>query len=65
MEDVVAQKNLIDQEIFLLYEQINNINAQIMAYGVMIADKQEELDVAETNLATLQDQNRARIRAME
>ena len=65
MEEVVAQKNLIDQEIFLLYEQINNINAQILAYGVMIADKQEELDVAEANLTTLQDQNRARIRAME
>ncbi|MBR5570305.1 MAG: peptidoglycan DD-metalloendopeptidase family protein [Oscillospiraceae bacterium] len=65
MEEVVDQKNLIDQEIFLLYEQIANINAQILAYGVMIADKQEELDIAEGNLATLQDQNRARIRAME
>ncbi len=65
MEAVVAQKNLIDQEIFLLYEQITNTNAQIMAYGVLIADKQAELDVAEANLNDLQQQNRARIRAME
>ncbi len=65
MEAVVAQKNLIDQEIFLLYEQITNTNAQIMAYGVLIADKQAELDVAEANLSDLQKQNKARIRAME
>lgn len=65
MEAVVAQKNLIDQEIFLLYEQITNTNAQIMAYGVLIADKQAELDEAEANLSQLQEQNKTRIRAME
>ena len=65
MEAVVAQKNLIDQEIFLLYEQIANTNAQIMAYSVMIADKQAELDIATEKLTTLQQQNKERIRAME
>ena len=65
MEEVVAQKDLIDQEIFLLHEQIANTNAQIMAYSVMIADKQAELDSAQSRLTTLQQKNKARIRAME
>lgn len=65
MEEVVAQKNLIDQEIFLLYEQTVNINAQITHYGSLIADKQAELDAAQTRLSQLQEQNKSRIRAME
>lgn len=65
MEAIVAQKNLLDREIFLLHEQIANTNAQIMAYSAMIADKQAELDEAESRLADLQEKNRARIRAME
>ncbi len=65
MEEVVAQKDLIDQEIFLLHEQIANTNAQIMAYSVMIADKQAQLDSAQSRLSTLQQKNKARIRAME
>ena len=65
MEKIVAQKNLIDQEIALLHEQIATINEQIGAYGVLIADKQEELTEAEEKLAALREKNRERIRAME
>ena len=65
MEAVVAQKNLIDQEIFLLCEQTININAQIVHYGSLIADKQAELDEATARLTQLQSQNKIRIRAME
>lgn len=65
MEEVVEQKNLIDQEIFLLYGQVANINTQIIVYGDLIADKQEELDAAEDRLLKLQEQNKLRIRAME
>lgn len=65
MEAVVKQKNLIDQEIFILYEQTANINTQITAYGALIADKQEELDAAQKRLDELQAQNKKRIRAME
>ena len=65
MEQVVEQKNLIDQEIFLLYGEIANINTQIMAYGELIADKQDELNAAEKRLEDLQAQNKLRIRAME
>ena len=65
MEAIVAQKNIIDQEVFLLHEQVDNINAQITAYSALIADKQEELDRTQARLEELQVQNQARIRAME
>ena len=65
MEEIVAQKNLIDQEVFMLNQQIINLNNQIAEYGFLIADKQEELETAEAHLAKLQEQNKARIRAME
>ena len=47
MEAIVAQKNIIDQEVFLLHKQVTNINNMISAYNVLIADKQEELDASE------------------
>ncbi len=65
IKDIMAQKNLIDQQVGLLYTQINNLNAQIAAYNVLIADKQEELNLAEKKLAELTEKNRERIRAME
>ena len=65
MEEIVAQKNLIDQEVFMLNQQIINLNNQIAEYGLLIADKQDELDLAEAHLVELQEQNKARIRAME
>ena len=65
MKDVVAQKDRIDQQVFLLYEQIDNVNEQISAYSVLIADKQEELDEAEARYAELSEKNRERVRAME
>lgn len=65
MEKIVAQKDLIDQEVFLLNQQIDNINAQISEYGLLIADKQDELEEAEEHLLQLQEKNKERIRAME
>ena len=65
MEQMIAQKNLIDQEIFELYQQEQNINEQISAYSVLIADMQLELEEAERRLAELNEKNRERIRAME
>ena len=65
MEAVVAQKNLIDQEIFLLYEQVVNINSQITRFRTLIAEKQVELDAAQKNLDELRERNKKRIRAME
>ena len=63
--DIIAKKNVIDQEIQLLSEQITNINDQISAFNLLIADKQDELDTAEDRLETLNQENKSRIRAME
>lgn len=65
MEAVVAQKNTIDQEIFMLYEKMANLNEQIATYNLLIADKQDELDKEEARLAQLNEDNKERIRAME
>ena len=38
IQRMVDEKNVIDQEIFLLYQQIDNINNQIATYSMLIAD---------------------------
>ena len=65
IEQMVVEKNIIDQEIFLLYQQINNTNNQIATYSMLIADKQEELTAAEERYSTLLADNKERIQAME
>ncbi len=63
--DIISRKNVIDQEIQLLYTQIENMNEQLAAYNILIADKQDELDVAEDRYAVLNEENKIRIRTME
>ena len=63
--DLVARKAIIDQEIFLLYSQIDLINEQINSFALLIADKQDELDDAQSLYDALSEEHRARIRAME
>lgn len=63
--NIIAKKNVIDQEIQLLYTQIANITDQIAAYNTLIADKQDELDNAQTRYLQLNEENRVRIRTME
>ena len=65
MLNMVAEKDLIDQEIAILTEKIDNINAQIMSYGLLIADKQDELDKAQKDLRELTQKHKERIQAME
>ena len=65
IEEMVDHKNNIDQQIGLLYTEIDNINAQIRSYTELIAANQEELDAAEARLADLNEKNKERIRAME
>lgn len=65
ISDIVAKKNLIDQEIGNLHAQIDNINDQITAYGVLIADKQDELDNAQQHYDELNEAYKVRIRTME
>ena len=63
--DIISRKNVIDQEIQLLYTQIRNMNDQLAAYNILIVDKQDELDVAEDRYTALSEENKIRIRTME
>ena len=65
IQDLVDQKDAIDQEIVLLNSQIININEQITAYGQLIADTQDEMDLAQYVLNGLNQKYKERIRAME
>ncbi len=65
IEAMVAYKNSVDQEIFLLYSQMENLNQQITAYTALIAQTQAELDEAQRALEELNVRYRARVRAME
>ena len=65
LDALIAEKSVLEQEIFLLGQEEDAINEQISAYNLLIADKQEELDAAQAKLTELQEQNRDRICAME
>lgn len=65
MEQIVAQKNIIDQQIALLNEQIRNASDRITAQNLLIADNQDQLDMAQADLAQLRAAFKERIRAME
>ena len=65
MESIINQKTIIDQQVALLYAEISNVNTQIAAYSLLIADKQRELEQAQARLAELNKKNKERIRAME
>lgn len=63
--NIIAKKNVIDQEIHLLQVEVTNITEQISAFNILIADKQDELDTAEARYEQLNEENRTRIRTME
>ena len=65
IDQIVAQKNALDQEIFLLNQQVQNLSKQITVYNGLIADKQTELDTATARWDELSQQYKARVRAME
>lgn len=65
MESMVAEKNAIDQEMTLISSKIENTNEQIRAYSQLIADTQDELDVAQKELRALSEAHRERVRVME
>lgn len=65
IQDIVDQKAIIEQQAGILKEQTDNLNEQIAAYAVLIADKQTELEKAEAQVEILHEQYKERIRAME
>ncbi len=65
IRDIVSRKNGIDQQIALLHTQIKNVQQQVSAFNLLLADKQEELDLAQERLERLNKEYKNRIRAME
>lgn len=65
IDEILAQKDLIDQEIFLLNEQLGLTDRQIISSTALIAQTGQELQWAEDALEQLQKANVKRIRAME
>ena len=65
MEAIMEQKAVLEQQIALLQDEISNVNSQIATYSLLIADKQDELEEAETHLQFLTEKHKERLRAME
>ena len=64
-QSTIEQKSGIDQQIRVTEQEIENANAQITQYSLLIAEKQRELEKAEAEKEELNRRNKARIRAME
>lgn len=62
---LVAQKQILDQQVFLLHQNISVQDKQIRAYADLIAEQQITLERAEETLSELNDKYKLRIRAME
>ena len=65
IEEMVAYKNSLDTQVFLLYTEMENLDELIRQYTLMIAQTQTELDEAQENLEQLTAKYKARIRTME
>ena len=65
INQLLAKKDALEQEIFLLNEQAQNLSKQITAYNTLIADKQAELDTATAHWEELSQKHKERVRAME
>lgn len=65
IQEMVEQKSILDQQAAALYEEIQLVNEKISAQSILIADKQDELEIANDKLAELKKKNIERIRAME
>ena len=64
-QTIVSQKADIDQQMEMSRQKIENLNAQIQQYNLLIAEKQNELDDAVTREESLTAQYKARLRSME
>ena len=65
IKGIVGEKENIENQINLIYKEIDNLNELISAYNTLIADKQVELDAAQQRFDDLNAKNKERVRAME
>ena len=61
----ITNKAILDQQIALINQQVLNTNQQLNALKMLIADKQDEYDLAEAEHRTLNQKYIDRIRVME
>ena len=61
----LAKRDLLEEQIYVVQQELNNINAQIAMYDQLIAQKSEELAKAEADEAAQFDLFCRRIRSME
>lgn len=61
----IEQKAMIDKRIQVTEAEIRNANSQIQQYGLLIAEKQTELETAQAEQAQLNERYKTRLRAME
>lgn len=64
-KSVVDRKYDIDRQVQQTEKEMENRNLQIRQYGLLIAEKQRELEQAEENHRAQYDRYRARLRTME
>ena len=64
-QTTIEEKSAIDQQIRITEQEIDNANAQISQYSLLIAEKQRELEEALDRQEELNERNKARLRAME
>ena len=64
-QTLIEKKADIDQQISMSRQTIDNLNAQIQSYSILIANKQEELDASLAESDRLNEQYKIRIRSME
>lgn len=65
IQAMIEQKAILDQQISAMDEQIQLVCKKIAAQSILIADKQDELDVANEKLNIMRAENIDRIRSME
>ena len=63
--NMMENKKNLELQYGLLHSQVKNLNAQIAAYTLLIAEKQEAVVKAEKHLKELNELHKFRIRAME
>ncbi len=64
-QTLIEKKADIDRQIDMSRQTIENLNAQIQSYSLLIANKQEELDASLEEETELNAQYKTRIRSME
>ena len=64
-QTLIEKKADIDRQMDMSRQTIENLNAQIQQYSLLIADKQSELEASEAEEAALNEQYKARLRTME